>query len=172
MLQQCRSNVAAMLLQCCSNVASFEASSTFLVHGKICGTPQSKEDNRWVLYFLSLLVFSCFPVLVHLKPRGSALREGFGIMSTSSALDLKPNTPATCISQVDGLAQLLEAARIPEACTSKWLWANVKDSLECKEPHRTLKYIPTNPKDQFNLSTLVKNKFNLIIWNRALRSHF
>ena len=30
--------------------------------------------------------------------------------------------------------------------------------------------IPTTPKDKFNLSTLVKNKFNLIIWNCALRS--
>ena len=32
--------------------------------------------------------------------------------------------------------------------------------------------IPTTPKDKFNLSTLVKNKFNLIILNCALRSPF
>ena len=32
------------------------------------------------------------------------------------------------------------------------------------------KRFPANPKDKFNLSTLIKNKFNLIIWNCALRS--
>ena len=48
----------------------------------------------------------------------------------------------------------------------------LRQYLQVGTDHLGKKTCPTNRKDKFNLSTLVKNKFNLIILNCALRSPF
>ena len=61
-------------------------------------------------------------------------------MSTPSALDLKPNTPdASSLYLTSRWSFTLAWSSTYSACTSTWLQANVKASLQCKELHRTLK---------------------------------